>query len=204
MILNLPYIKLPEITGDLEKDAVNLLIQNGHNETAQHCIKVAQIGSELAKRFNLDEEIAYCSGILHDTSTVIKAEDMKTYAENNNWNIDPSEQKYNFILHQRISVVVAKEYFKISDETVLSAIGCHTTLKPNASEYDMILFLADKISWDQNGVPPYLEVINEALNTSLAQACYSYIRFVLDNNMILLPHKWLKEAEIWLKSICVN
>jgi hypothetical protein len=31
-------------------------------------------------------------------------------------------------------------------------------------------------------------------------ASLAYINFVLDNNMILMPHQWLLEAKAWLES----
>ena len=42
------------------------------------------------------------------------------------------------------------------DEETLNAICCHTTLRKHATKMDLVLFVADKIEWDQNGTPPYL------------------------------------------------
>lgn len=204
MILNQPYIKKPKITGDIKSDAINLLNENGHNSTAEHCVKVADTSHELAKRFGLNPDTAYCSGIQHDITTVIEPEHMMKYAKSKSWDIDASEEKYNFLLHQRASKVVAQDYFNIKDENILSSIQCHTTLKASPSEYDMLLFLADKISWDQNGVPPYLKILKDALDISLMQSCYVYIKYVLNNDLILLPHKWLIEAENWLETRCIK
>jgi predicted HD superfamily hydrolase involved in NAD metabolism len=199
MILDLPYIHRPILTGSMKDDVVNLLTENGKEETAVHCVKVAETCAALAERFQLDSEAAYHSGILHDISGVIKPPDMLEYAEQNGWYIDKSERKYPFILHQRISSVVAGEYFGVTDERILSSIQCHSTLKAGASEYDMLLFLSDKISWDQQGVPPFLCAVQNALTVSLAAASLAYINFVLDHDMILLPHKWLLEAKLWLE-----
>lgn len=199
MIFDLPYIKLPKLTGNMKDDVVNLLNENKKEQTAIHCVKVAETCVDLAQLFKLDKTIAYYSGILHDVSNIIKPADMLNYAENNSWYIDESERKYNFILHQRISEVAAKEYYGISDRHVLSSIGCHSTLKANATEYDMLLFLSDKISWDQQGTPPFLDAIQKSLNSSLPAASLAYINFVLDHNLVLLPHKWLAEAKLWLE-----
>jgi len=58
-------------------------------------------------------------------------------------------------LHQRISKEIAYGYFHIEDEDILSAIKCHTTLKKEINDYNKIIFLADKLAWDQGGIPPY-------------------------------------------------
>ena len=60
------------------------------------------------------------------------------------------------IIHQKLSKVIAKEIFKVDDEEILNAICCHTTLRKHATKMDLVLFVADKIEWDQNGAPPYL------------------------------------------------
>ncbi len=199
MIFDLPYIKYPKFTGNIKDDVVNLLSANKKEETALHCIKVAETCVDMAELFKLDKTVAFYSGILHDVSNIIRPCDMLNYAEGNGWYIDESERKYNFILHQRISAVVAKEYFDISNSNILSSIECHSTLNANASEYDLLLFLSDKISWDQQGTPPFLSVIQNALDTSLVAASLAYINFALDHDMLLLPHKWLVEAKLWLE-----
>ncbi len=199
MIFDLPYIILPKRTGNMEDDVFNLLNKNGKENTATHCVRVAKTCADLAESFKLDRTIAYCSGILHDVSSIMMPADMLNYAENNNWYIDESERKFNFILHQRISEVAAKEYFGILDRHILSSVGCHSTLKANATEYDMLLFLSDKISWDQEGTPPFLDVVQDALNFSLMAASLAYINYVLDHNMLQMPHKWLSEAKLWME-----
>ena len=81
---------------------------------------------------------------------------------------------------------------------VLEAVGCHSTLKANPSPYDMALFVADKLAWDQPGAPPYENNVREALAVSLEAACLSHIDYVLRHGMILMPHTWLLEARNWL------
>ena len=126
---------------------------------------------------------------------------MLDYAKLNNWNIDPSEQKHNFILHQKISAIIARERYNITDNNILSAIECHSTLKANASEHDMLLFLADKISWDAERFPPFLNILEKALDISLSHASLAYINFSLKNGIILSPHKNLIDAKKWLETI---
>ena len=164
-------------------------------------LKVAKTSLKLADRFLLDSEICYKSALLHDISSIIKPKDMIVIANENNMWLDISEQKYPFLLHQRISKLIAFHYFDITEKNILSSIECHTTLRSKPSKYEMILFLADKISWDQDGKPPYIDIIEDGLSISLENACKNYINYVYENNMLLCPHKWMNEAHRYFASI---
>lgn len=93
------------------------------------------------------------------------------------------------------AVRLAEELFGVSDAAVLSAIGCHTTLKPGASRLDMALFVADKLAWDQPGAPPYREAVLKGLDASLEAGAYAYIGYLLDNRSALkVVHPWMEAA----------
>ncbi len=193
-----PYLHYVALSGDLQTDVSNFLAANGKQDTANHCISVAKISREIAARFGLDEELAASSALLHDIANVIEPQDMLKYAIDNNWQICEAERKYPFLLHQRLSAALAEDIFSIDNQVVLSAIECHTTLKASPSDYDLVLFLSDKLAWDQAGTPPFSELVSSALDHSLDHAALVYINFVLDNGMILSPHDWLLDARNWL------
>lgn len=162
--------------------------------TKEHSLKVANESLNLAHRFGVDSQKCYQAALLHDISAVISHNQMMEIALQNAWTIDPSEEKYPFLLHQRVSALFAQNIFQIEDKDVLSAITCHTTLKAHPSQIDLVVFLADKIQWDQPGLPPYLEVIEEGMKISLAYSAYLFLKEQLQHKRILYPHQWLKEA----------
>ena len=200
-INNYKYINITQITGDIVVDVNNLLLANNEEKTSKHVMAVANTNSKIAEKYGLDKNICIISGYLHDISAVIQPRDMLNYMVENNLFVDESEIKYPFILHQRISRLLAKTFFNIDDEIILSAIECHTTLKPNPSKYDMALFIADKLSWDQKGTPPFYYVVSESLSLSLEEACLTYINYIIDNGMILHPHSWLIESKEYLEKV---
>lgn len=57
---------------------------------------------------------------------------------------------------------------------------------------------------DQEGEPPFLKIVYNALNISLPFAAYSYVNFVLQNHTILLPHKELIQANKWFEERYAN
>lgn len=199
-IRNYEYVKATELTGDILSDVREFLLQNDKRRTLEHVTAVAETNKKIAEKFGLDKNICIISGYLHDISTVVNPKDMLNYMKDNNLFIDEAEIKYHFLLHQRVSKLLAKEFFCIEDERVLSAIECHTTLKSNPSQYDMALFIADKLSWDQEGTPPFYDAVSLNLSISLESACLSYINYIIDNNIILHPHSWLLEAREYLES----
>jgi len=83
---------------------------------------------------------------------------------------------------------------------MLNAIGCHTTLKSSSTLLDQVLFVADKISWDQSGVPPYINELNRNLEESLTHGAFAYINFLWERKDTLkVIHPWLRDAYEELK-----
>ncbi|WP_074434823.1 bis(5'-nucleosyl)-tetraphosphatase (symmetrical) YqeK [Beduini massiliensis] len=195
------YLTLLSKRIDLREDCKNLLCLNDKEKTWQHVQQVAKAAQDLAIAYSVDSKSAYICGLLHDISAVIKPEDMKALMKHLQQDLDPAEDTYPFLLHQKISALIAKDYFHINDPMILSAIACHTTLHKQPSPLDMILFLADKIAWDQTGQPPYLKELTAALSHSLEDACLTYINYLFKEGNLLYPHHLLIEAHQYLKGI---
>ena len=163
-------------------------------KTLKHVEEVAETAAWLAGILHLDVQKARMAALLHDISAVMSPLEMYETAVERGMPIDPAEEKYHFLLHQRISRIIAEEQFGIRDEDILSAVECHTTLKQNAGPYDQLVFIADKISWDQEGVPPCYEELKKMAAESLEEACFFYIRYQFENKLLLMPHRWISEA----------
>lgn len=179
-------------------EAGRLLIKNGKQGIWNHSQAVAVEAVLLGERFGVDPYACELAALCHDIGGVVPVEEMLEQAQKRGMVIDPAEARYPFLLHQRFSEILCRDYLKITDEAVLSAVGCHTTLKANASDLDMIIFLADKIAWDQEGEPPYEPLVLQALDQSLRQASLAYIDYTMAHGMILMPHQWLLQAREWL------
>ena len=157
---------------------------------------VADRNALISPIYDLDHDKCVIAGLLHDISAIIKSEDMLKYAYENCLDVCEAERKYPFLLHQCLSKICAVEYFNISDEEILSAIECHTILKKCPTKYEMSLFIADKLAWDKRGIPPFYEEVNVALDISLEAACYKYMEYMVENDMILCPHdNWIEAYE---------
>lgn len=180
----------------LEKSKIFLEDKN-KIETYIHCKKVGDFAGALASDFQVDEEKAKIAGYLHDISAIYPIKDRVCAAEAMGINLLEEEIQFPLIIHQKISKKIAEDVFNITDTEVLSAIECHTTLKADYSKLDLVLFVADKICWDQEGHPPYLDGLLNSLHSSLEEAALFYIEYVL-NHDIKVIHPWLRGAQISL------
>ena len=178
-----------------------LLTANGHPATCAHVFAVAKTVRSLAERFGLPAEPCVDAALLHDVSAVIRPADMLALTQESGAYIDEAERLHPFLLHQRVSRTVAQEDFGVDDERVLRAVECHTTLMRGFSACDLAVFLADKLSWDRPGEPPYRAAVEAALAHSLEAAALAYIDYAMENGMILHPHRWLMDAREELRAV---
>lgn len=190
-----------DMSGQIREDIEKIFRVSNKEKTLEHSINVAKTSIIIAEKFNLDKRICEIASYLHDISVIISPTDMLQYAKDKNWYIDKAEEKYPFLLHQRCSVELAKEVFNIKDNKVVDSIGCHTTLKLNPTQYDMALFIADKLSWDQDGKPPFYDLVKGELNKSLQHASLAYMNYIVENKLILYPHKYFIEGKKWLEEV---
>jgi len=183
------------LTGDIPRDASAILTHHNCPHTLAHSARVAAAAKRLAEQFNADPQAASHAGWLHDISAVIPKSEWIVCAEE--WKIEilPEERQAPVILHQKLSAYLAQHLFGITDLAVLSAIKCHTTLRPGASRLDKIVFLADKLEWDQTGKPPYKAELEEALQDSLEAATKYFLSYMWQQrDKLLVIHPWFKAA----------
>jgi predicted HD superfamily hydrolase involved in NAD metabolism len=183
--------KKVNFSGSVRQDAAVFLTHHECPNTAAHSFQVADQAAALAHRFGISPRKAALAGWLHDISAVIPNSQRLEAAQVLALEILPAEAQVPLLLHQKLSVEIACSIFNIKDEEVLSAIGCHTTLKADPSPLDTLLFVADKLAWDQKGKPPYLEDLQTALEHSLEHAAYQYQDYLMHSGKIITPHPWM-------------
>lgn len=187
--------------GPVAQDAVAFLRHHGLPQTALHAAAVAAEARRLAVRFGVDPDAAALGGWLHDISAPIPNQERVAYAEALGIDVLPEERRFPMIIHQKLSVAVARDLFGVVAPPLLDAIGCHTTLRAAPSDLDLVLFIADKIRWDQPGTPPYLDDLHTALGRSLDEAALCYINYLWAmRDRLRVIHPWLVAARRSLSS----
>lgn len=167
--------------------------KNGCMHIYKHSLNVANKAIELANLYYCNDDIinrVYIAGLLHDIGGIYPSSQRIDVAKQ--FHIELLDEEYIFplIIHQKLSRYLAKEIFKIYDIRILDSIECHTTLRSQYQIEDLIVFLADKIAWDQDYVPPYLDALLKKLDDSLEEATLCYIDYILANG-IKVMHPWL-------------
>ncbi len=168
----------------------------------EHSLAVAKTAQNLAERFGENPYKAYTAGILHDIGGIYPNDKRIQIAEEAGINLLPEEREFPLIIHQKLSKFLARWKFGIFNDEILNAIECHTTLRANFTKLDIVLFLADKISWDGGDAAPFKKGLLEKLEISMEAAALFYIDFILDDGVKVI-HPWLlaARAELIEKSI---
>ncbi len=112
--------------------------------------------------------------------------------------VEQEERQVPMLLHAKLSVVVAREWQGVYAPEVLQAIRFHTTMHAQATALDQVVFLADKLEWDQQGTPPYAQGLSAALEDGLDGGTRWMLQWMaLPEAHLLIPHPDLRDA--WRK-----
>jgi len=181
--------------GWLAEDVPAFLLHNECPRAAAHCANVAMAARKLAEKFGVDPLAAEAGGWLHDVSAVWPDDQRLAAAEALGVGVLEVERVWPKIVHQKLSVVLAREVFQVRDAGVLSAVGCHTTLKAGASALDKVVFIADKLAWDEPYDAPWHPDLREALERSLDEGCRVYLKSLWEQReKLAVFHPWTEEA----------
>ena len=122
----------------------NWLKNNLSEERYQHSIGTAECASELAVKYGLDKNRAYFCGLIHDCAKCFPKEELEAIMCKCS-GLCEGERDNPKTYHAPAGAIVAEEEFCVDDEEILSAIRWHTLGKENMSDFEKIIFIADKI-----------------------------------------------------------
>jgi predicted HD superfamily hydrolase involved in NAD metabolism len=184
-----------EPRGWINEDVTTFLVQYGCPRAAAHAANVANAAYQLAERFGVNPLAAEAGGWLHDISAVWPDDQRLAAADALGIDVLPLERTWPKIVHQKLSVLLAREIFGVRDVDVLSAIGCHTTLKGGASSLDKVVFIADKLAWDEPYDAAWHPELRSALVESLDAGCLVYLRYLWQQrSQLAIEHPWTVDA----------
>lgn len=109
-----------------------------------HTLGTADCAKELAKQFGLNEDKAYLAGLLHDCAKCFPNEELLDIIHKH-LDVEECEMLNYKTLHAPVSAYIAETKFGITDKEILSAIRWHTLGKLDMSDFEKIVFIADKI-----------------------------------------------------------
>lgn len=100
-----------------------------------HTLGVMNLSKTYAKTLNEDENKATLAAMLHDVAKYSDPKDFKGFVL--------PEGVPKPVVHQFLGAFIAENILGVKDEDVLNAIRYHTTGRPNMSNLEKIVFLAD-------------------------------------------------------------
>lgn len=132
------YIKQKGLYCDF-KSMVDKLSLLQSRERFLHTYNVVLAGLEIAHKTDLNPKDVFVACLLHDCAKNIPKTMWGKYDFDNKENLFPP------VVHCGLGVEVAKRDFDVTDENILNAIRYHTTCRPNMSQLDKLVFVADKV-----------------------------------------------------------
>ncbi len=173
------------------EEILNWLKTNLNEERYEHSIGTAECAKELAKKYNLNEEKAYIAGLLHDCAKCFPKEKMLEIIEEH-VEADKCELANYKTLHAPVSFYIARTEFLVEDEEILSSIRWHTIGQLNMTEFEKIIFIADKIesrTREKEYSQPIIDELNKdnGLNRAMLQCYKQTIKSLVDRDLVICP-----------------
>lgn len=120
------------------------LKENLNEKRYIHTLGTADCAKELAQKFGLNSEKAYLAGLLHDCAKCFSNEKLLDIIHQH-LEVEECEMLNYKTLHAPVSAYIAENEFKITDKEILSAIRWHTLGRLDMTDFEKIVFIADKI-----------------------------------------------------------
>ena len=168
----------------------NWLKENLYEERYIHSIGVMEAAVELAQMFNMDVEKARITGLLHDAAKCFSNEKLLEIIHQHIPEVHDCELLNYKTLHAPVSAYLAKTQFGIEDQEILDAIRWHTLGRCNMSDFEKIIFLADKIearTRDKEFRHQCLELLKEynGLDKALFKCFEATIKSLVDRRLAI-------------------
>ena len=110
-----------------------------------HTLGVQYTSICLAMRYGADLKKAELAGLLHDCAKQLPESEMISICETYGEEISEFEYMHPFLLHGKAGACVAQKEYGINDTEVLDAMRYHTTGRPEMTQIEEIVFVADYI-----------------------------------------------------------
>lgn len=174
-----------------EEQIKQWLKENLSEERYLHTLGTAQCAKELAQQLGLDGEKAYYAGLLHDCAKCFTNEKLLEIIKGN-LEVDECELLNYKTLHAPVSAYIAEKEFGVSDKEILSAIRWHTLGRIDMTDFEKLIFLADKIEPNtrdksySSRLRAYLSEQN-GLNKAMLECYRSTIKSLVERNLKICP-----------------
>ncbi len=155
-----------------------------------HTIGVAYTAVNLAMAHGENLYNAYLAGLLHDCAKCIPADEKLVLCRKYNLQLSDAEQANPDLMHAKLGAVIAKEKYDVRDEAILDAICYHTTGKPNMTELEKIVYIADYIEPNRkmlDGLKEVRQVAFQDLNKAMVLISHHVLQYLQEKEVSIDP-----------------
>lgn len=153
----------------------------------EHVLRVRDKAIELAKLYNQDSAKIELAALLHDCAK--NNEEMylgkykKEFEELRELRGKNSDMDNPKLLHCYLGRIVANKEYGINDDEILDAIEFHTTGRINMTDFEKIIYLADKTEdkRDYDGVDEIRKLSKINLNKAIVKSLDDTIKYLIES-----------------------
>ena len=162
---------------DLE-DMKEKVRQSQKDSRFAHTLGVVETALQLAKQYQVDEKKAEIAALLHDCAKNYDGQEQIKLCKKYGITVTEVEAQNPFLLHAKLGKHLAKTEYGIEDEEILDAIRWHTTGRPEMTQLDKIIYIADYIEPNRYQAPN-LDEIRRLAMLDLDECLYVILKATL-------------------------
>ncbi|SDN71196.1 nicotinate-nucleotide adenylyltransferase [Acetanaerobacterium elongatum] len=144
-----------------------------------HSLCVAREATALAVIFGADAQKAYTAGLLHDIAKDMSTEQQLQMLAKFDIILSDAEERSKQLWHPIVGAVYVQHELSINDSEIINAIRYHTTARKGITLLEMIIYLADCISFDRDY--PDAAILREKITHSLQDAMLSALSLTIQS-----------------------
>ena len=131
----------------------NMTVSGNVNKRFYHSVEVAKMAVELVQKhkLSLDIEKVYISGILHDATKLFSKEKQKQMLYELGYQDSDEIMLSTNVWHGETAPAFVKKEYNINDEEILNAIKYHVMGRPNMTDLEKVVFIADFVERSRVG-----------------------------------------------------
>lgn len=171
----------------------------------EHTLGVAYTAAALAMHYGTDINNTLIAGFLHDCAKQMSDDKKLHFCEKHNISVTDAELKNPSLLHAKVGSFIAMETYKVDDVDIINAILNHTTGRPEMSDLEKIIFIADYIEPGRKQAPNLEEVRKMAfvnLDKTMLMILGDTLEYLKDSELVV-DQKTQRTYDYYL-SLCEN
>ncbi len=203
MLDNLSNKYIIEVVGDsLEDKVYNYFKYFKKVDIFEHTVDVVHAVKKLSSFHDFDLDKCKTAALLHDLGGVVELEDVVAFC--NIFDVEVLEGEVNSlsILHQKASKIITEKVFCISDNDVLNSVFYHSTSRSNPSLTEMVVLVADKLSWRDPKYQAFVKELEIEASSSIQKAVLYYLKDLYDKReQLSYYHPYAFDAYLYQKHL---